>query len=144
MFLLPGSGPAGLEGWNMTMEEKAAPLRQAAGAARCGDELRLAQILVAHVFGVSPEMLLRAPRLDRQAVLARQVAMYLAHVVLGVALVEVGRAFARDRTTARHACSRIETLREDARNDRLINWLEAMLRHAVCVQLLSANKRGLS
>ncbi len=64
-------------------------------------ELGVAQIMVAHVYGVSLESLLAATRRGRRAAEARQVAMYLAHVVFRMSLAEIARGFGRDRTTAR-------------------------------------------
>ena len=43
--------------------------------------------------------------------------MYLAHVVCGLSLTEVGALFARDRTTAAHACRVVEDRRDDAELD---------------------------
>lgn len=126
----------------MTRQEDSATVAGSLPAPSQGIDLRLAQILVAHVFGVQLDTLLRAPRKNHQAVLARQVAMYLAHVVLGLALADVGRGFARDRTTARHACARIEALRDDDVYDRMLSWLEAMLRQAVCIELLIDGNGG--
>jgi hypothetical protein len=48
---------------------------------------------------------------------ARQLAVYLHHVALGASLSACARLFARDRATIRHACARIEDLRDDARFD---------------------------
>lgn len=67
----------------------------------------------------------RAPRVA----LARQVAMYLAHVGCGLDFVTVGRLFRRDRTTVSHACRVIEDRRDDAGFDRRMAALEA----ACCV-----------
>ena len=47
------------------------------------------------------------------AALTRQMAMYLVHVVLSRPQDVVGLLFDRERTTVSHACSAIETLRED-------------------------------
>lgn len=102
----------------------AAPVRSWAG-------LGLAQIMAAHVYGVPMEALLAATRREPRAAEARQVAMYLGHVVLGLNLSEVARGFGRDRTTVFHACQRVEELRENAEHDRLVAWLEVMLRCAV-------------
>ena len=55
---------------------------------------------------------------------ARQIAMYIAHVRLGLNLGEVGRVFQRDRTTVGHACRLIEDRRDDEQVDFLINCLE--------------------
>jgi chromosomal replication initiation ATPase DnaA len=55
---------------------------------------------------------LRAPtRAWPQAAFARQVAMYLAHVVCGLSLTAVGTLFQRDRTTVAHACGVVEDRR---------------------------------
>ena len=72
---------------------------------------------------------LRANTRRRASVaLARQSAMYLAHVALGLTFTEVGRAFGRDRTTAAHACRRIEDRRREARLDAALADLEHVLR----------------
>jgi len=93
-------------------------------------ELGVAQIMVAHVYGVPLDSLLATTRKGRRAAEARQVAMYLAHVVFRMNLAEIARGFGRDRTTARHACRHVEELREDPARDRLLAWLEALLRQA--------------
>ena len=72
---------------------------------------------------------LRLPKRGRAKVaLARQVAMYLAHVVLGMTLYETGRLYSRDRTTAAHACRLVEDLRDEQRFDTLLSLLENMVR----------------
>jgi chromosomal replication initiation ATPase DnaA len=58
---------------------------------------------------------------------ARQLAIYLAHVGFGHSLEEIGRAFRRDRTTAAHACHRVEDRRDDARFDAMVTALEVAL-----------------
>ncbi|MDP2123671.1 MAG: helix-turn-helix domain-containing protein [Parvibaculum sp.] len=71
---------------------------------------------------------LKAPTRRRAPVaLARQVAMYLTHVIFGVSLSEVGRLFGRDRTTAAHACRTIEDRRDDPDFDRLLDVLAQAL-----------------
>jgi chromosomal replication initiation ATPase DnaA len=72
---------------------------------------------------------LRAPsRRGAPTALARQSAMYLAHVALGLTFTEVGRAFGRDRTTAAYACRKIEDRRAEARLDAALAELEHALR----------------
>ncbi len=56
---------------------------------------------------------------------ARQIAMYVAHVWLGLSLTEVGRYFGRDRTTVSHACQVVEDRREDRNVDRIVSSIEA-------------------
>lgn len=105
-------------------------------------ELGLAQIITAHAYGVPLDSLMAATRKDRRVAEARQVAMYLAHVVFRMSLAEIARGFGRDRTTARHACRHVEELREDPGRDRLIAWLEATLRLAASRDAAPAAGRG--
>lgn len=58
---------------------------------------------------------------------ARQVAMYMAHVALGLSMTEVGRTFGRCRSTAVYACRIIEERREDTGFDAFIRRLESLL-----------------
>jgi chromosomal replication initiation ATPase DnaA len=67
------------------------------------------------------------PRKQRVA-RARQIAIYLAHVGFGLNYTHLGEAFGRDRTTIRHACSRIEDARDEIRFDRALDFLEDALR----------------
>jgi chromosomal replication initiation ATPase DnaA len=70
---------------------------------------------------------LRAPsRRAPAAVFARQSAMYLAHVVLGLRYSEIGRLFRRDRTTAAYACQLVEDRRDDPAIDRVLVTLEGL------------------
>ena len=66
---------------------------------------------------------------------ARQVAMYLAHVIYGASLSAVGRHFGRDRTTAAYACRLVEDRRDDAGFDMLLDRLEHALRRAETTRL---------
>lgn len=79
---------------------------------------------VALTFGVSaPE--LRAPtRCKAPVAFARQVAMYLTHVVCGLSLTDVGTLFGRDRTTVAYACGLVEDRRDDPGFDRSLEQLE--------------------
>jgi chromosomal replication initiation ATPase DnaA len=89
---------------------------------------QLVRQMVALAFDI-PLAELEAPTRRRAPVaLARQVAMYLVHVVYGQPLAEVGRAFGRDRTTAAHACRLVEDHRDDPRFDAIIEQLETALR----------------
>ena len=54
----------------------------------------------------------------------RQIAMYVAHVVLRLTMADVGRGFGRDRTTVLHACQLVEDLRDDAEFDRVVLMFE--------------------
>lgn len=78
---------------------------------------------VAAVFEVDVHDLRASTRGSPRAAFARQVAMYLAHVVCGLSLTEVGSLFARDRTTVSHACSVVEDRRDDPELDGRVEHL---------------------
>lgn len=88
-------------------------------------QARLAMALTASVFRVDAGQIAAPTRLQARVAMARQVAMYVSHVTLGLSLSEVGRRFGRDRTTAGYACALVEDLRDDMRFDRTIGYLEA-------------------
>ena len=79
---------------------------------------------VIQVFGIAYKDLRRTTRGRAKVALARQVAMYLAHVGCGLSLTETGRLFQRDRTTVAHACGVIEDRRDDPIFDRALDLLE--------------------
>lgn len=79
---------------------------------------------VAQVFGVTHADLGIRSRGKAHIALARQVAMYLAHVICGLTLTEVGLLFGRDRTTVAHACAVVEDRRDDPVFDRALDLLE--------------------
>lgn len=58
---------------------------------------------------------------------ARQAAMYLAHVKLGLSLTSVGEYFRRDRTTVAYACARMEDSRDDPLREQVLACLEAAI-----------------
>jgi hypothetical protein len=94
-----------------------------------GDELRsLIEATVAGVFDVDAERLRLPTRGRANVALARQVAMYIAHVGYGLSLTEVGDLFERDRTTVAHACSVVEQRRDDPRFDAAIQLLDLVIR----------------
>ena len=81
--------------------------------------------LVARARQIGPEDILRRGRRAEIAA-GRQLAMYLAHVMLGLRYSEIGRLFRRDRTTAAHACQLVEDRRDDPAIDRLLQTLEEL------------------
>jgi hypothetical protein len=85
----------------------------------------LAVIATSAAYGISASELVADTRGSATSALARQSAMYLAHVAFGLTYSEVGRAFGRDRTTAAHACRLIEERREEAELDALLGSLES-------------------
>ena len=80
----------------------------------------------AAVFGTSTKVMATP---SRRAVIARarQFAVYLHHVAFGETVSACARLFGRDRSTVRHACARIEDLRDDARFDFGATLLENAL-----------------
>ena len=76
------------------------------------------------VFGVPTDDLQLARRGRANVALARQTAMYLAHVGFSLSLTDVGLLFERDRTTVAHACALIEDRRDNPDFDRTLELLE--------------------
>lgn len=81
--------------------------------------------------------LLSVERGPAAAAAARQVAMYLVHVVLGRPQDVVGEIFGRQRTTVHHACRSVEDLRDfPAIDDQLCriesNFARRSLRQDAC------------
>lgn len=95
-----------------------------AGAAASQRTRRLIELAVTRVFGIHAEAIAGGSRGKAQVALARQVAMYLAHVSCCYNLTQVGEIFARDRTTVGHACMVVEDRRDDVQFDRVIALLE--------------------
>ncbi|AXS39929.1 helix-turn-helix domain-containing protein [Breoghania sp. L-A4] len=89
-------------------------------AANCG----FVEAAITTVFNVTPEALRAPTRSCAEVALARQVAMYVMHVVFGWSLTSVGRHFGRDRTTAGHACRRVEDQRDDPAFDAMLTAIE--------------------
>ncbi len=85
---------------------------------------RFVEGLVESAFGVAPSALHAPGRGAAEVAFARQVAIYLSHVRLGLSYSAAGRVFGRDRTTAAHACRVIEERREESALDSLIDCLE--------------------
>ena len=96
--------------------------------ASSGEAAEIINAAVAATFTVPLTELQAATRRRAPVALARQSAMYLAHVALGLNFSQVGRAFGRDRTTAAHACRLIEDRRGDPRLDNALADLEHVLR----------------
>ena len=93
--------------------------------------------MVALSTGVGAAEIADPGRNSALAARARQVAMYVAHTSLSWPLWRVGQAFGRDRTTAGHACTVVERLRDDAAFDAALAEIEACLGAAPAVGALS-------
>ncbi len=92
---------------------------------QCADAARR---IAAEAFDVSDDALNAPNRCRAHIALARQVAMYLTHVVAAVSLSDIATAFARDRTTVSHACRRVEDKRDELIFDMQLERLEASMR----------------
>ena len=98
--------------------------RPAKPVARCHIAARLA----ATHYEVPVAQLRTRRRGSQRSTRARHVAIYLAHVALGMKLAEIGDAFRRDRTTAGYACARVEDARDDPAFDAALASLETAAR----------------
>lgn len=83
---------------------------------------------VALVFDVALDQIQLPTRGPAQVAVARQVAMYLAHVACGLSLTDAGALFGRDRTTVAHACQVVEDKREEPAFDQAIELLECVVK----------------
>jgi len=89
---------------------------------------------VAQVFAISLVELSRQSRGRANVALARQVAMYLAHVACGLTFTDIGQLFGRDRTTVAHACSLVEDRRDDPMFDTVVELLESAVLNMLCFE----------
>lgn len=105
---------------NMKGSQPEAALHATAGA-------RLAEVATAAAARIPLAGLRAANRGRKPVALARQTAMYLAHVAFDLSLTRVGICFGRDRTTVRHACALIEDRRDDPGLEFGLTALEAAL-----------------
>lgn len=89
--------------------------------------LKVVVALVAWAEAVPLDALFRPTRSDAPAADARHLALYLAHVMLGLDMTRLGAAFGRDRASVRHALRRIEQRRDDPLFDAKVSALELIL-----------------
>ena len=94
------------------------------------DDRDIAAIIsaVAEERAVNAHALLQTSRGTAEIALARQLAMYLAHTLLGRTMEDVGDLLGRDRTTVAHACRVIEDRREKRDFDRAVERIESAVR----------------
>ena len=101
--------------------------------ARLANQAHQANIVIAAVsleFGLT-ELNLTSPRKQSTRIrFARQVAMYLVHVVYELNHTHIANLFHKDRSTVSHACKVIEDSRDDHVFDRKLIRLENFLRQA--------------
>lgn len=82
--------------------------------------------VVAPAFSVPVKALYMRSRGPKRVALARQAAMYLAHVRTGLTLTQAGAMYGRDRTTAAHACRVIEERRDNVTLDFILTAVEGL------------------
>ncbi len=87
-----------------------------------------ATLVTAEAFGLPSSQIMSNTREKATIVMARQLAMYLAHVVGQMSLGQVSSEFGRDRTTVGYSCRAIEDRRDSPMFDRQIDEMEAALR----------------
>lgn len=80
--------------------------------------------IVSALFSVPSKELRKAGRTTLPVTRVRQIAMYVAHVVLRLSMGDVGLGFAKDRTTVAYACRSIEDMRDDPDFDHLVLMIE--------------------
>ena len=93
------------------------------------------QAEVARLYNVTLDDMRASTRRGARAAFARQVAMYLMHVVYRLSLAEAAGHFGRDRSTALHACRHVEDLRDDDHFDRELLDLENILLEAADMEV---------
>jgi len=86
--------------------------------------------LVASIYDVPVCDLVRVTRGSTKAAAARQVAIYLSHTVLAMTFADLSSAFGRTPSTVLHAVRKVEAMRDDPKIDRMLSWLESILRDA--------------
>ena len=97
----------------------------------CKIVARMAKEIACEAYGVPHAQLLGAGRGDAPLALARQTAMYLAHVIGQLSLSEVAATFERKRSTVSHACINIEERRDSPVFDLQIDYMEKRLRRRI-------------
>ena len=95
----------------------------------------LAEAVISQIYGIPVQELRARTRRGARVAFARQVAMYLVHVVYGLSLTEVAEAFGRDRTTVSHACHLVEDMRDNPVFDRQLSQMELVLREAARIEV---------
>lgn len=86
--------------------------------------------IAAALFDIPGRELRRPGRASHDVVRVRQIAMYVAHVVLRLSMSDIGRGFGRDRTTVLHACHLVEDMRDDPEFDRVVSTAERVTKAA--------------
>ena len=111
-----------------TMPSRALMPRMAPRGGTRRDEVReiceAMQDILAACFSVSGRELRAQGRTRAEICRVRQIGMYVAHVIAGLSMIEVGCGFQRDRSTVAYACHLVEDLRDDPDFERVILMIE--------------------
>ena len=84
--------------------------------------------LIARERHIPVGLILHPSRCQAGVAEARQLAMYLMHVVLQRSFSDIGMFFGRDRTTVGHACACMEDRRDDPAFEREVRRLEKQIK----------------
>ncbi|MEL7491155.1 MAG: helix-turn-helix domain-containing protein [Pseudomonadota bacterium] len=84
--------------------------------------------VAAEALCVSTEEIMSRRRAKANVAFARQIAIYLAHVVGQLSLGQVSTEFNRERTTVGYSCHAVEDRRDSPIFDKQVEFLEAQLR----------------
>ncbi|MCO5063140.1 MAG: chromosomal replication initiator DnaA [Rhizobiaceae bacterium] len=82
----------------------------------CGNVVEI----ISALFNVPSKELKASHRTSHSIAQVRQIAMYVAHVVMRLTMKEVGLGFDRDRTTVLYACHQVEDMRDDIEFDQMV------------------------
>ncbi len=85
---------------------------------------RLAIDIVCSAYDLTPDMILRRSRCQAHVSFARQVAIYLGHVVGQLSIAQLAQEFDRDRSTIAHACHMVEDRRDSPIFEQQMEILE--------------------
>ena len=99
---------------------------------------RMSKEVVCEAYRIPHAALLSKDRGGVHLALARQITMYLSHVVGQLTLNEIAEHFGRDRSTVSHACINIEDRRDSPIFDLQLEHMEMLLR----ARIRSAEKGG--
>ncbi|WP_306118150.1 MULTISPECIES: helix-turn-helix domain-containing protein [unclassified Roseitalea] len=105
------------------------PLSQEETAALCDGVIDL----MAALFSVCGRQLRSPERSGKPVARVRQIGMYIAHVTLGLRMVDVAAGFGRNKSTVVYACHLIEDLRDDEEFDMIVAMAERVARIAFSI-----------
>ena len=102
--------------------------------------LAIVDELVARTYRIPRSALYAGTRCRKSIAFARQVSMYLGHVVLSYPLKDIAQHYQRDRTTVAYACRVVEDRREEEETELLLSSLESALQTMMMVMPLTARR----